>query len=90
MKPHAAHQIISTARSELIPKLPKSLNDLAQAIPNFPDELKMSCFGCFVSDDNKVGVVFSSQKLMNTIGHYETTELYIDGTFDVSKNMVYF
>ncbi|KAK0157195.1 hypothetical protein PV328_011763 [Microctonus aethiopoides] len=59
---------------------------LALTISNFPEELKMSCFGCFVSDENKVGVVFSSPKLMNTIGHYETTELYIDGTFDVSSS----
>ncbi|KAK0072733.1 hypothetical protein PV325_010908, partial [Microctonus aethiopoides] len=84
--PHVAYQHITKARAGLIPNVPNSLSNLPDIMSDFPNDLKSSYFGCFKTEENEVlGVVFSSPKLMEIIGHYETTELFIDGTFDVSS-----
>ncbi|KAK0077022.1 hypothetical protein PV326_010358 [Microctonus aethiopoides] len=86
--PHAAYQHITKARAGLIPNVPNSLSNLPDVMSEFPNDLKSSYFGCFKTEENEVlGVVFSSPKLMEIIGHYETTELFIDGTFDARPKM---
>lgn len=89
INPHTARQAITKARSDLLPHVPKSLKELPAAIPNFPDQFKKCYFKSFFTEKGKVGVVFSSQKLLDAIGHFDTSELFIDGTFDVSSPTVF-
>ncbi|KAK0072454.1 hypothetical protein PV326_014443, partial [Microctonus aethiopoides] len=80
--PHTARQVISKARLGLLPNVPNFLKDLPRVIVDFPEAYKKCYFRSFFTENNKVGVVFTSLKLLEAIGHFDTTELYIDGTFN--------
>ncbi|KAK0072279.1 hypothetical protein PV325_011597 [Microctonus aethiopoides] len=80
--PHTARQAISKARLGLLPNVPDLLKDLPRVIVNFPEEYKKCYFRSFFTENNKVGVIFTSQKLLEAIGHFDTSEIYIDGTFN--------
>ncbi|KAK0071425.1 hypothetical protein PV325_012971, partial [Microctonus aethiopoides] len=83
LNPHSSRQHISTARREILPNIPKTLSALAEEmLAGFPADLVTSYHGYFRTENGKTGIVFTSDKLLEALGHRESTEIYIDGTFD--------
>ncbi|KAK0157247.1 hypothetical protein PV327_011321 [Microctonus hyperodae] len=83
--PHSARNHISNARVGLIPRNIDTLKTLAERLASdhdFPDELVQGYHGHFESGDGKIGIVFTSDKLLNTLVDLDVSEIYIDGTFD--------
>lgn len=79
-------QLIQKEREKHMLKTPKTLIELANNLPDSP--LARNCYrGYFVDDDGKCGLVFSSNIMMNVLRD-NSREIYVDGTFNVSKNIL--
>ncbi|KAK0166651.1 hypothetical protein PV327_004143 [Microctonus hyperodae] len=85
IKPHSAKNLIASARAAIIPSLPIIMEDLIKIEARIPTELRLCIHGHLRSDENKIGVVFTNNKLLGAIGKHKTHGLYIDGTFDIRR-----
>lgn len=83
--PHSAQNTIANTRAKIFRKLPATLRDFVDMKDQVRQNVMSSYYGYFDSSDGKRGVVFTSKKLLGAIGHHSTNELFIDGTFDVSR-----
>ncbi|KAK0074056.1 hypothetical protein PV325_008837 [Microctonus aethiopoides] len=84
ISPHAAHMIVWRARESLMPKIPTTLQSFIDVKELLPNDFLTTYHGHFCTADNEVGLVFTSQQLLGAIKYWDTTELYIDGTFALS------
>ncbi|KAK0171508.1 hypothetical protein PV327_011178 [Microctonus hyperodae] len=86
MNPTAATQLIQKEREKHILKTPKTLAELANILSDTP--LARNCYdGHFVDEDGKYGLVFSNDAMMDVLRE-NCSEIYVDGTFNVSYNIL--
>lgn len=82
----AALQLIQHERQKTMPKIPDTLVELTKILPDV--RLAQKCYyGYFIDDDGKCGLVFSSNTMMNIL-RKNSREIYIDGTFNVSQQIL--
>ncbi|KAK0071177.1 hypothetical protein PV325_013349, partial [Microctonus aethiopoides] len=82
----AARKTIYRARNGLVPTFPKTLRELVDGMGNIRDDIKEAYYSYFRTEEDKIGVVFTSDKLLNALGNADTKEIYIDGTFAARPN----
>ncbi|KAK0096374.1 hypothetical protein PV326_005648 [Microctonus aethiopoides] len=79
----AAKMIVYRARREMLPTIPKTLREFTSHISNMPENLLASYYAHFETEEGKIGVVFTSEKLIDALDDRDTQEIFIDGTFDL-------
>ncbi|KAK0075522.1 hypothetical protein PV325_006784 [Microctonus aethiopoides] len=65
----------------MMPNIPTTLQSFLQMKDSLPANLLTAYHGHFRTADNEIGLVFTSQQLLGAIKHWDTTKLFIDGTF---------
>lgn len=72
--------ILSRQRTKSRPPLPSNLHSLHDILQTY-EPIRSIYKGCAVSTDNKIALIFSSDKLLKLLS--EVHEVFVDGTFSV-------